>query len=111
MKLLIAVLLLVVAWPVWADNHLIETRYCGEPERYSNGAIKRSKTVTRAFERLYPLPDEYNREDWQIDHVIPLAEGCCDAVRNLQWLPKTIKTCPGEDCKDRWERGGIYRRR
>ncbi|WP_143074358.1 HNH endonuclease signature motif containing protein [Nitrosomonas sp. Nm166] len=74
----------------------------------ADGSIKRSRTVTREFERLYPLPAGYNRADWQIDHVIPLAEGGCDAVRNMQWLPESIKTCADDHCKDRWEREGIY---
>ena len=38
----------------------------------------------------------------------PLASGGCDSVTNMQWLPKTIKTCTDDDCKDRWERKGIY---
>lgn len=92
-----------------ADNHLVETRYCGEPKRYADGRLARSVTVVKYFEALYPLPPQYNRDDWQVDHVIPLASGGCDAIRNLQWLPKTIKTCADDDCKDRWERKGIYR--
>lgn len=92
-----------------ADNHLTETRFCGEPKRYNDGRIMRSITVVKEFERLYPLPPQYSRNDWQVDHVIPLASGGCDAIRNLQWLPKTIKTCADDDCKDRWERNGVYR--
>lgn len=94
--------------PVYANNHLTETRYCGEPQRTATGKIKRSAEVRRQFERLYPLPQGYDRSMWQIDHVIPLASGGCDAVRNMQWLPTVIKTCADDDCKDRWERGGIY---
>jgi len=92
----------------FADNHLTETRYCGAPARNPDGSIKRSSAVRKAFERLHPLPSTYNRADWQIDHVIPLAIGGCDAVRNLQWLPVSIKTCASDYCKDRWERSGIY---
>ena len=43
---------------------------------------------------------------WQVDHVIPLVCGGCDAVVNMQWLPAAIKTCAastGVPCKDRWE--------
>ena len=94
--------------PVYADNHLTETRYCGEPKRTASGKIKRSAEVRREFERLYPLPPGYDRSKWQIDHVIPLVRGGCDAVRNMQWLPESIKTCAADYCKDRWERGGIY---
>lgn len=97
--------------PVYADNHLTETRYCGEPKRTASGKIKRSAEVRREFERLYPLPPGYDRSKWQIDHVIPLVRGGCDAVRNMQWLPESIKTCAADDCKDRWERGGIYPKR
>lgn len=97
--------------PAYADNHLTDTRCCvAEIARNADGSIKRNRAVVRAFERLYPLPEKYNRNDWQIDHVIPLAVGGIDAVINLQWLPKTIKTCADDDCKDRWERNGIYTR-
>lgn len=94
-----------------ADNHLIDTRYCGEPKRTVTGKIKRDYAVIREFERLYPLPKAYERDKWQIDHVIPLSMGGCDAVRNMQWLPELIKTCADDSCKDRWERGGIYPKR
>ena len=70
--------------------------------------IKRSYKVRKEFERLYPLPTVYNRDDWQIDHVIPLAIGGCDSVSNMQWLPRSIKTCANNYCKDRWERIGVY---
>lgn len=94
-----------------ADKRLFETRYCSEPERYTDGRIKRDESVVRAFEKQYPLPANYNRDEWQIDHVIPLAQCGCDAVWNMQWLPKTIKTCADDDCKDRWERTGVYPKR
>ena len=108
---MIAVVMLLGSEPVYADNHLTETRYCGEPKRTASGKIKRSAAVRREFERLYPLPPGYKREEWQIDHPIPIDRGGCDAVRNMQWLPKSIKTCADDDCKDRWERGGIYPKR
>lgn len=104
-----SVVLFLLSADVSADNHLVETRYCGEPKRYADGRIARSVTVVKEFERRYPLPAQYSRNDWQIDHVIPLASGGCDAVRNMQWLPKAIKTCPDDVCKDRWERNGIYK--
>lgn len=109
MKILIVVVsLLFVNCEAWALDPLADVRYCGEPARNADGSIKRSKKVIRAFEKLYPLPVDYNRDDWQIDHVLPLAEGGCDAVYNMQWLPKSIKTCAAASCKDRWERNGIY---
>lgn len=91
-----------------AHSHLTETRYCGEVVRNADGSIKRSSTVRKAFEKLHPLPSTYNRADWQIDHVIPLSVGGCDSVSNMQWLPKMIKTCAADYCKDRWERSGVY---
>lgn len=53
---------------------------------------------------MWPLPTQFKREDWQVDHTIPLSEGGCDTVVNMQWLPKVIKTCADANCKDRWER-------
>ena len=105
MKLLLIFLLIA---PAYASDHLTETRYTDKIERYNDGRIKRSITVVKEFERLYPLPPEYNRDDWQIDHVIPLAQCGRDAISNMQWLPKLIKTCQDDTCKDRWERKGIY---
>jgi len=97
------IILLASSGLVFADNHLIETRYCGV-QRDDNGRIKRSARVVKEFEKIHPLPVEYSRSDWQVDHVIPLASGGCDSVSNMQWLPKTIKTCKSDDCKDRFER-------
>lgn len=103
-----AILLLGCDTPAYADNHLSETRYCGEPRRDGKGDIVRNRAVIKEFEKLYPLPQGYDRSQWQVDHVIPLSVGGCDVLRNLQWLPKTIKTCKEDNCKDRWERSGIY---
>lgn len=108
--LLLVVLLFAAPSFAVAHNHLTETRYCGEPARNADGSIKRNHAVVAAFKKLYPLPPDKDPNDWQVDHVLPLADGGCDAVRNMQWLPKVIKTCAGSDCKDRWERRGIYDR-
>lgn len=111
-KIVIGVILILVSSSTaYADNHLTETRYCGEPKRTASGKIRRDYAVIREFEKLYPLPAGEDRSKWQIDHVIPLAMGGCDAVRNMQWLPEAIKTCASDTCKDRWERSGIYRRK
>ncbi len=104
----VVIAMAVVVDHATASGHLTETRYCGEPKRNADGSIKRNCYVVKAFEKLYPLPDGYDRDDWQADHVIPLALGGCDSVSNMQWLPKTIKTCVDDHCKDRFERGGIY---
>lgn len=97
-------LLFGCADPVYADDLFSETRYCGKPERTATGKIKRSGAVIREFERLYPLPPGRMRADWAIDHVIPLANGGCDAVRNMQWMPIAGKSCAEAYCKDRYER-------
>lgn len=82
-----------------------DPRYCGcEPKRNTDGKILRSVAERKRFEALYPLPPQYNRDEWQVDHVIPLANGGVDKIVNMQWLPKKIKTCADEFCKDRWER-------
>lgn len=87
---------------------LQETRYCGAPARNADGSIKRSTAVLNAFKRIHPCPVNGMTTGacpgWAIDHIIPLAACGCDSIPNLQWLKNEIKSCPGEDCKDRWER-------
>ena len=88
---------------------LDETRYCTvTPHRDKDGSISRRADVLRAFRKLYPCPSTGKTNGacpgWNIDHTIPLACGGCDAVSNLTWLPVQIKRCPGDFCKDRWER-------
>ena len=104
-----ALLVVVLLLPFGAQaGALDETRYCGEPRRDTNGRILRRADVLNAFAKLYACPADglHTRScpGWSIDHVIPLAVGGCDAVRNLQWLPNKIKSCAGTVCKDRWER-------
>lgn len=104
---------LVLAAGLAAADPLAETRYCGpEIKRDAAGRIERSGVVRRAFRNLYPCPSTGQRRGacpgWNIDHVIPLAAGGCDAVPNMQWLPEEIKRCPLAACKDRWERD-VYR--
>ena len=85
-----------------------DPRYCGEPERYASGRIKRSGAVLRDFARVFPCPVTLEHvtscPGWAIDHTIPLASGGCDLVVNLTWLPVQIKSCAKPECKDRWER-------
>jgi len=109
---LLAFLLLACGAQAAADA-MQETRYCGEPRRDAQGRMLRRADVLAAFRKLYPCPETGKVRGacpgWAIDHVIPLAVGGCDAVRNLQWLPTDLKSCPGKVCKDRWERD-VYRR-
>ena len=106
----LAILLLAVlpALTFAAPDPFAETRYCGEPKRTAAGHILRRADVLVEFRRLYACPVTGQHtgacKGWAIDHVIPLAVGGCDAVRNLQWLPNKIKSCAGTVCKDRWER-------
>jgi hypothetical protein len=86
-----------------------DARICGtEPTRDPDGRISRSSIVLRAFQIIHPCPATGSRTGpcpgWAIDHVIPLACGGCDSIENLQWLKNSIKSCPGTECKDRWER-------
>ena len=88
---------------------LDETRYCATtPHRDADGSISRRADVLRAFRAIHPCPSTGQPRGacpgWNVDHVIPLANGGCDAVGNLQWLPVELKRCAGELCKDRWER-------
>ena len=86
---------------------LDETRYCGEPKRDASGDIYRSSAVRTAFLRSHPCPVTGASTGvcpgWQVDHVIPLACGGCDAVSNMQWLPVWLKTTAAIG-KDRFER-------
>ncbi|MDP3124596.1 MAG: HNH endonuclease signature motif containing protein [Thiobacillus sp.] len=105
---IVAVLALGGLWDAWGGP-LEETRYCtATPTRDADGSISRRDDVLRAFRDLYPCPATGEKRGacpgWNIDHVIPLAVGGCDAVSNLQWLPTAIKRCAGQACKDRWER-------
>lgn len=87
---------------------LIEQRYCGPPKRSVTGAIIRRSDVITAFKRAHPCPvtglTSGACTGWQIDHIIPLVCGGCDALSNLGWMPVQIKTCTSSWCKDRWER-------
>ena len=96
------IILLAYSGLAFADNHLIETRYCGV-QRDDNGRIKRSARVVKEFEKLYPLPTGYDRSQWQVNHSVPLVCGGCDAVRNLIWMRKEAKTCAEDWCQDRHE--------
>lgn len=86
---------------------LEEQRYCGPPHRDSAGNIYRRSDVRHAFRQFHPCPVTGGLSSkcpgWEIDHVIPLACGGCDAVSNMQWLPTGLKTA-AKVGKDRFER-------
>lgn len=111
----ILALLVLVFW-AGQDSRAVEswqreeTRICGTPKRNAAGEIIRSAAVRDSFRKVWACPatglKDGRCDGWQIDHVIPLAQGGCDAVSNMQWLPVAIKTCSlstGVPCKDRWE--------
>lgn len=80
-----------------------DSRYCGKPSLDKDGSITRSTAVIAQFKQIHPCPATGKGDScpgWDIDHVIPLACGGCDAVNNMQWLPHTYKITG----KDRWER-------
>lgn len=87
-----------------------ELRYChsaADVPRTVSGVIVRSASIRAAFRRDHPCPVTGLMvgacPGWSVDHVIPLVCGGCDVESNMQWLPITIKSCAGTECKDRWE--------
>ncbi len=102
----LGLLLAMLCVPAFAAvPELMETRYCGAPQRDASGRIVRRGDVRAVFKRVHPCPATGivgACPGWQIDHVIPLACGGCDAVFNLQWLPDHLKTVRGG--KDSFER-------
>lgn len=107
-KLLLLLCLTILPTSAAWSNPLLETRYCGEPKRDTNGNIIRRADVLRAFQQIHPCPSTGLTTGacprWSKDHVLPLSVGGCDSVSNTQWLPNLIKTCAGSLCKDRFER-------
>lgn len=109
LKLTLALTLLLTAVSCRAEalNPLVEHRLVGIPERTSEGALRRSRAVIRAFRKQWACPEtnEFSGAcpGWAIDHVIPLACGGVDAVYNMQWLPTTLKSVAVIG-KDRFER-------
>ena len=107
MKVFLFVALTIVSAPLYADDALQETRYCGTVTRDALGRITRRADVLAAFKNFHPCPTSGATHGacpgWDIDHVIPRACGGCDAVSNLQWLPDDLKSAPVVG-KDRFER-------
>lgn len=81
-----------------------DARFCGVVYRNAKThEIIRSAAVVRAFKREWPCVAPCDAT-WQVDHIEPLANGGCDSIINMQYLPPQIKSCAGLHCKDRWER-------
>jgi hypothetical protein len=78
-----------------ADTHMEETRYCGQPVRDADGRIVRAYAVYTAFRSVHPCPSSGLTNGpcfgWQVNHVIPLACGGCDAVSNMEWMRNDVK--------------------
>lgn len=98
MKILLILIIAALPFNTYAD-----TRYCGEPQRYDDGRIKRSQAVINEFIKLYPLPANFERKDYQINHAIPLVCGGCDTIENMIWMHVKAKTCDEDYCQDRHE--------
>jgi hypothetical protein len=103
MKKLLVILLLLTA-NAYAFTEPVDSRYCGTPKYDATGGIHRSASEIARFKLVHPCPANGNKSGacpgWDIDHVIPLACGGCDAINNMQWLPHQYKITG----KDRWER-------
>lgn len=100
--------LMLAASVTMAAEPIADPRMCGAPPRAADGTIVRSAAAKAEFRRLHACPSTKRTTGscpgWQVDHVIPLACGGCDAVGNMQWLPIPTKAASGPLPKDRWER-------
>lgn len=90
-------------------NPYMDYRYCGPNiKRDADGRISRSPKVLAAFKKIQPCPvtkKTYGScPGWAINHDWPLANGGCDAVFNLSWMPNEAKSCAEDYCRDRYER-------
>jgi hypothetical protein len=104
----IAILASVFSVSAQTIDPLKEYRYCGTVQREENGTISRSNRVINAYKKIHPCPSTGMSigacPGWAIDHIIPLANGGCDSVVNMAWMPNQIKSCSSQYCIDRWER-------
>jgi hypothetical protein len=85
----------------------IDAKYCGKPARDASGEIIRSQTAIKYFKLQNLCPSTMLTygpcPDYEIDHPRPIARCGCDNPTNMIWLKKSIKSCAGTECKDRWE--------
>lgn len=116
--LMVICFLSVTSLPAFSEipAQWIDAKYCGKPKRDANGEIVRSTTAIKYFKLQNPCPSTgltfgpcpyFDSNDplarYEIDHPRPLARCGCDSPTNMIWMKKSIKSCPGTDCKDRWE--------
>ena len=101
---LILLIFLFLSLNVSAETEIVDARYCGKPERTASNKIKRNTNLIRQFKKMYPIPPELSYMEFEVDHVIPLDQGGCDSIINLNYLPKSIKSSDNPYAKDRWER-------
>ena len=91
-----------------ALDPVVDYRFVPEVIKNADGSTKRSTRIINAFKKKHPCPSTGLTSGacpgWAIDHVIPLIACGADSISNMQWLPATIKSCAGTQCKDRWER-------
>lgn len=109
---------IVIALAMWvttvfsAPDPMVEIRVGGIVGRGTDGAIRRSQAVVRAFRKQWACPATGQTSGpcpgWAVDHVIPLACGGVDAIYNMQWLPLELKSAADNGAKDRFERK-VYR--
>ena len=101
------VTLFIISFPAIADG---DPRYCGieNIQRDQQNQIIRSQAEYQRFRSWWACPSTLTFKGactgWSVDHQIPLAVGGCDTAENMQWLKIEIKSCAGNNCKDRWER-------
>lgn len=104
---ILCVTLFIISFPAIADG---DPRYCGieNIQRDQQNQIVRSQVEYQRFRSWWACPSTLTFKGacagWSVDHQIPIAVGGCDAAHNMQWLKVEIKSCAGNNCKDRWER-------
>ena len=68
----------------------------GAFERDKRGRIRRNGWAVTEFKRMTGYPQ--GRPGYEVDHIVPLAQGGADKPSNMQWL-----TIQAHKEKTRWE--------